>query len=99
MFRYWGDPKNYAITVNRSGSGFETDYVVQGVPQVRSTQVFQKSSNRTPSTMFFSAEQNEKLPTTIDTSKLPPMCGRLWQPFDPYLGSSSFVKRLEGYDR
>lgn len=28
----WGDPKNYDITITRSGSGFDTEYITQGVP-------------------------------------------------------------------
>jgi hypothetical protein len=30
--KHWGDPKNYDISVSRSGTGFETEYVVQGIP-------------------------------------------------------------------
>ena len=28
----WGDPKGYDICVNRTGTGYDTDYVVQGIP-------------------------------------------------------------------
>lgn len=28
----WGDPTNYDITISRSGSGFDTEYIVQGNP-------------------------------------------------------------------
>jgi hypothetical protein len=28
----WGDPKNYDIMITRSGSGFDTEYVTQGIP-------------------------------------------------------------------
>lgn len=30
----WGDPKNYDITVVRSGTGFDTEYVVQANPPI-----------------------------------------------------------------
>jgi hypothetical protein len=30
--KHWGDPKNYDITINRSGSGFDTEYIVNGIP-------------------------------------------------------------------
>jgi hypothetical protein len=33
--RHWGDPKGYNISISRSGSGFETEYVTQGVRQRR----------------------------------------------------------------
>ena len=29
--KHWGDPKAYDITINRSGSGFDTEYIVNGV--------------------------------------------------------------------
>lgn len=28
----WGDPRNYDVMVNRSGSGFDTEYFTQGIP-------------------------------------------------------------------
>lgn len=30
----WGDPKQYDITVNKSGTGFDTEYVVQPNPPI-----------------------------------------------------------------
>lgn len=30
--KHWGDPKGYDISISRSGSGFETEYVTQGIP-------------------------------------------------------------------
>lgn len=30
--KHWGNPKNYDISVSRSGTGFDTEYVVQGIP-------------------------------------------------------------------
>jgi hypothetical protein len=30
--KHWGDPKNYDISISRSGTGFDTEYVVQGIP-------------------------------------------------------------------
>jgi hypothetical protein len=30
--KHWGDPKNYDIAISRAGSGFDTEYVVQGIP-------------------------------------------------------------------
>lgn len=30
--KHWGDPKGYDITISRSGSGFDTEYVTQGIP-------------------------------------------------------------------
>ncbi len=29
---HWGDPKNYDIMIKRSGTGFDTEYVTQGIP-------------------------------------------------------------------
>ena len=30
----WGDPKNYDITITKSGSGFDTEYIVQPNPPI-----------------------------------------------------------------
>ncbi len=30
----WGDPKNYDITINRKGQGFDTKYIVQANPPI-----------------------------------------------------------------
>lgn len=32
--KHWGDPKGYDISISRSGSGFETEYVTQGIPPI-----------------------------------------------------------------